>query len=139
MGEIRVKIHLENELDRALYEMRRLPKKKIRAADIDALVDTGAILMLLPQDLVEKLGLRSIGRSIVTLANEEKIELEKAGGLHITIYDREMVTSCLVGPPGCEPLVGQIVLEELDLICDPVKRTLVPRPESPYLPTLKLK
>jgi len=36
-------------------------------------------------------------------------------------------------------LLGQIVLERLDLVVDPVKRTLTPRPESPFLPSLKLK
>ena len=50
-----------------------------------------------------------------------------------------MTTDCLVGPPGCEPLIGQIVLERLDLIAYSLKQTLTPRPESPYLPTLKLK
>lgn len=44
-----------------------------------------------------------------------------------------------VGPPGCEPLLGQIVMESLDLIADPARRTLTPRPESPIEPTLKLK
>ena len=53
--------------------------------------------------------------------------------------DRNTKTICLVGPPGCEPLLGQVVLEELDLIVDPLQQQLTPRPESPYLPTLKLK
>jgi len=30
-------------------------------------------------------------------------------------------------------------MESFDLICDPLKRTLTPRPESPFLPTLKMK
>jgi hypothetical protein len=57
----------------------------------------------------------------------------------VTIGDRKMKSDCLVGPPGSEPLVGQLVMESLDLIPDPVKRTLTPRPESPYRPTLKMK
>jgi hypothetical protein len=36
-------------------------------------------------------------------------------------------------------LLGQIVLEALDLLVDCPRQQLVPRPESPYLPTLKLK
>ncbi|MBC7106582.1 MAG: hypothetical protein H5T97_11640, partial [Firmicutes bacterium] len=46
---------------------------------------------------------------------------------------------CVVGPPGSEPLLGQIVLERLDLLVDPREGRLVPRPESPYVPSLKLK
>ncbi|MEW6557145.1 MAG: aspartyl protease family protein [Elusimicrobiota bacterium] len=139
MGEIRVKVRLENEVDLFLYEENKIVKKKVRSAEVDALVDTGAVMVLLPQDLVEKLGLRKFGKAIITLANEEKVELDKAGTVALTIGDRQMKTACLVGPPGCEPLIGQLVLEELDLIPDPLKRTITPRPESPYLPTLKLK
>ena len=53
--------------------------------------------------------------------------------------DRFMFTDCIVGPPLCEPLIGQIILEALDLIVDPGKQTIGPRPESPYLPLLKMK
>lgn len=139
MGEIRVKVLLENDGDLFMSAQGKLGKKKIRAAEIDAVVDTGAVMTLLPQDLVEKLGLRVLDKSIVILADERKVELDRAGTLMLTIAGRRMATDCLVGPPGSEALVGQLVLEALDLICDPARRTLTPRPESPYLPTLKMK
>lgn len=59
---------------------------------------------------------------------------EGNGDVHV-----EMETECVVGPPGSEPLLGQIVLERLDLLVDCAQEKLVPRPESPYLPLLKLK
>ena len=99
----------------------------------------GAVLMLLPQELVEALGLRRVDKAVVALADDRKVEMDMAGSIGLTILGRTMVTDCLVGPLGCEPLIGQVVLERLDLIPDPLKRTLSPRPESPYLPTLKLK
>lgn len=140
MGEIRAKVRLENEVDRVLFKRRFIKESEIRWAEVDALVDTGAVLVLLPQDLVEKLGLEFDGKVIVTLANDQKTELPRArGALTLTIGGRSMTTDCLVGPPSCEPLIGQIVMESLDLIPDPVKRTLTPRPESPFLPSLKLK
>ncbi|MCX5790254.1 MAG: retroviral-like aspartic protease family protein [Elusimicrobia bacterium] len=117
----------------------RLEQAKVRRVETEAVVDTGAVMILLPQDLVEKLGLRKTQKAIVTLADDQKIELDRAGGLLVTIGDRQMSIDCLVGPPGCEPLLGQIVLESLDLIPDPLKRTITPRPDSPFLPTLKMK
>jgi len=60
-------------------------------------------------------------------------------GLEITLSNRTMVTDCVIGPPLCEPLIGQLVLEELDLLVDCNQHTLHPRPESPYRPLLKLK
>ncbi len=139
MGEIKVKVRLRNEVDVGLAEAGKLAKTKIRSVEIDAVVDTGAVMVLLPQELVERLGLRRMGKAIVRLANEQKIELEKAGGLSLTIGEREMSTTCLIGPPGYKPLIGQIVLEELDFITDPIQGTLTPRPESSFLPTVKMK
>lgn len=103
------------------------------------MVDTGAVVTLLPQELVEKLGLRSVGKTVVQLANDQRVELEVAEGLRVTLAGRTWSADCLVGPPGCTPLLGQLVLERLDLIVDPLRQKVTPRPESPYLPTLNLK
>lgn len=139
MGETRAKVRFENELDTALCREGKLAKRKIRTATVDAIVDTGAVMILLPQDLVEKLGLTILDRTVVTLADDRHVEMDIAGTFELTIAGRKWRTDCLVGPPGCTPLIGQLVLERLDLIVDPLKRTVTPRPESPYLPTLNLK
>jgi clan AA aspartic protease len=139
MGEIKINLKLENDGDVFLFESGKLRENEIRKLEIEALVDTGAVMLLLPQDLVEVLGLKKTDRAIVSLANDEKIELDIAGTLSLTTHNRRMKTDCLVGPPMSEPLVGQIILERLDLIIDPVKQIVTPRPESPYLPSLKLK
>ncbi len=51
---------------------------RIRRVELDAPVDTGAVMTLLPQDVVEALGLPLDGKIIVTPANEEMIELPRA-------------------------------------------------------------
>ena len=139
MGEVHAGVVLENQADRILTDAGHLERARVRCVELDALVDTGAVMTLLPQDVVEALGLSLDGKIIVTLANEERIELPRARLLSLTIGDRQMDTDCLVGPPQCEPLLGQLVLERLDLIVDPVKHVVSPRPESPFLPSLKLK
>jgi len=139
MGEIRAIVHLENKDDRTLYKKGFIKKEQVRQIEIDALVDTGAVMILLPQDIVEQLGLEVFDKKIVTLANEERIELSMAGDMLLTICGRKMITDCLVGPPLCEPLIGQLVLERLDLVLNPLKRTITVNPESPYLTHLKLK
>ena len=139
MGEIRSRVALENQRDRILAEAGHLDLARVRRIEIDALVDAGALMTLLPQDVVEALGLPLDGNIIVTLANEERVELPRARLLSLTLSGRQMDTDCLVGPPQCEPLIGQLVLERLDLIIDPVTRRVSPRPESPFLPSLKLK
>jgi hypothetical protein len=76
---------------------------------------------------------------IVSYADERKEERAVAGPLTIEIGNRFMNTDCIVDPPLSEALIGQIVLEELDLIADGQRRTVHPRPESPIYPLLKLK
>jgi clan AA aspartic protease len=139
VGEIRARLLLENQRDRILADVGQLEAHAVRRLELDALVDTGAVMLLLPQDVVEALGLPLDGKIIVTLANDDKVELFRARHLSLTLGDRQMDTDCLVGPPRCEPLLGQLVLERLDLVIDPVKQTVRPRPESPFLPSLKLK
>lgn len=139
MGEVRTRVTLENQGDRVLAEAGHLDIARVRRVELEALVDTGAVMTLLPQDVVEALGLPLDGNIIVTLANEDRVELARARFLSLTIGGRQMDTDCLVGPPQCEPLVGQLVLERLDLIVDPIRRVISPRPESPFLPSLKLK
>ncbi len=97
--------------------------------------------VLLPEDEVGKFGLSRLsrgGRVIVTHADDCREELPVARGLEVSLLGRSMVTDCVIGPPLCEPLIGQLVLEELDLIVDCARNTLGPRPESPNLPLLKL-
>ncbi len=139
MGEINVQVEFENASDRAVYERGYIPESEIRTYKLRALVDTGAVMLMLPQNVVEKLGLPIRRTVIVSYADERKEERPVAGPLTIQIGDRFMSTDCIVGPPLSEPLIGQIVLEELDLMADCVNRTLAPRPESPDYPLLKLK
>jgi clan AA aspartic protease len=139
MGEIKVKIGLENFGDRFMYIENKIEEKEIRRYETYAVVDTGAVMLILPQDVVEELGLKILRTVVVTYADERKEERPVAGTVTITIGKRFMNTDCIVGPPASEALIGQVILEELDLIPDCQKQTLAPRPESPIYPSLKMK
>jgi predicted aspartyl protease len=140
MGDVYVEVEIANYQDRVLVEHGYEDATRIRQERVRLLADSGATLLLLPQDLVERLGLRITDRKvIVTYADERKEERPLAGVLTIRVGERSMETECVVGPPRSEPLLGQIVLERLDLLVDCAQGKLVPRPESPYLPLLKLK
>ncbi len=128
MGEIRINAMVANPLK---------PDKP--AIEIDCLVDTGAIMPMLSRDVVDKLELGVTGKAIVTLAADKSEEMDMAGPLSLSIGDRKMHLDCLVGPILTEPLIGQLVLEGLDLIVDCPRKQLSPRPESPAYPSFKLK
>ncbi len=139
MGEVRANVTLKNYGGVWATEKGFIPHSEIKKTNLDMLVDTGAVLMYLPEDEVEKLELKPSKKIEVTYADERKEERWVASGIEITIKNRSMVTDCVICPPLCEPLLGQIVLEELDLPVDSAKKKLTPRPKSPNLPLLKLK
>jgi len=113
MGEVRVKVTMRNFVDVALAERGSGTIEDIPTSHLDCLVATGAVMVLLPEDEVGKLGLSRGGRVIVTYANDHREELPVARGLEVSLLGRSMVTDCVIGPPLCEPLIGRLVLEEL--------------------------
>jgi predicted aspartyl protease len=140
MGDVYVEITLENYIDRILFQRGYLEHGRVRLEKVRVLADSGSTMLVLPQDLVERLGLEiRPEKIIVTFADERKEARPVAGTLTVRVGDRSMETDCVVNPPASEPLLGQIILERLDLLVDCKEGKLVPRPESPYLPMLKLK
>jgi clan AA aspartic protease len=139
MGEIKINIELENAADRYWFLKKKLLENEIRRYQMEAVVDTGAVMLALPQDVVEELSLEVVRTVVVTYANEEREERSVAGPVTIKIGKRFMTSECIVGPPNSEALIGQVILEELDLIPDCQRQTLTPRPESPIYPSLKMK
>lgn len=139
MGEVKVEVELENAEDRGVFRRGYIGEEQIRSIKVPLLVDSGAVMLVLPQDLVETLGLSEVGKVIVTYANERKAERPIAGIVTVKVGNRLTSVNCVVGPPNREPLLGQIVLEAMDLLVDCARQKLVPRPESPFLPLLKVK
>lgn len=65
------------------------------------------------------------------LADGSLIDSPRVTGIHLQICGRDMLTSAYVVPAGNTPLVGQIPLEELDLVVDPRRQELRPNPAHP--------
>lgn len=139
MGEVMVTAQLRNVVDVGLAERGYIRKEEIPISMRRCLIDSGAVMIMLPEDEADKLDLMRGDKVIVSYADERKEELPTGRGLEITLNGRTMVTDCIIGPPLCEPLIGQIVLEELDLLIDCSQKRLIPRPESPNRQLLKLK
>jgi clan AA aspartic protease len=139
VGEVRVTVTLENLIDRELAKRDIIADGAVRAVTVDILVDTGASMLVLPRDIVESLGLDMRERAIVEYADGRHEEVDIAGTVLLSVSGRSAETRCVVGPARTEPLLGQIVLEMLDLLVDCPRHQLVPRPESPYMASYKLK
>ena len=138
MGEIVVDIKLENTLDIELVRQGALQEADVRRAAVSAVVDTGALMLALPEDVVERLGVQTVGSRAVASADGRRGELPIAGPVTVHIGDRWAFARCVVVPPDGEPLVGQLVIRELDLVADSRNQTLGPRPEAPDAPVIRM-
>ena len=103
-----------------------------------AVADTGAVMLALPEDVVERLGGQEVGDIACTHAYGRQGERPIADPLTFTsaTAGRTPVTPSSRGRRPAGP--GQLVMEELDLIADRATRTLGRRPESPDRPLLRL-
>lgn len=126
------KIKLTNDYDATLNAA------EVRTEEIEALVDTGATMMMLPADVVERLGVPVKGHRKVRYADSRVEEVPWVAGVRIEVRGRNAVVSALVGAPGSTALLGQIPLEEMDFVVDPKSRELRPNPASPDAPVLDL-
>jgi clan AA aspartic protease len=92
---------------------------------LDLLVDTGAIYMLLPEQVVTALGLSAVEERPAELASGERV-MYGIGAVWVGLGGREFPTVFVAGPAGCPPLLGAVTLETFGLAVDPVHQRLFP-------------
>jgi len=129
-------MRITNSLDEGLAARGYLSPEAVRSFEIEALVDTGATMMMLPQDVVDRLGVEIAGHRKVRYADGRVVDVPWVTGVKIEILGRETVVTALVERAGTTPLIGQIPLEELDLLVDPKSRELRVNPLSPDAPLM---
>ena len=82
--------------------------------------------------------MRKIGERRLRYANNQ-IQIKSVyRGVILELKGRDGIFDVLGEVEGSEPLVGQIVLEALDLIVDPITKTVIPNPRSPDMPMTEI-
>jgi clan AA aspartic protease len=137
MGKTMTKIRVTNAMDLELNDLGRLPAEAMRSVELEALVDTGATTLALPQEVADALGLIEKRKRRVRLANGSIVELPVVFVAY-EILGRQTVGEAFILPAGSTALIGQIPLEALDLIVDPMAQEVRVNPASPDEPTLDL-
>jgi clan AA aspartic protease len=137
MGEVRTATLLTNAVDEDLSRQGQLSPAKIRRYEADAMVDTGAVRSIIPPHVVEQLGLTIRGKRVVEYADGRNDVVDVTGPILFKILDRDTLEEALV--LGDEVLIGQTVLEKLDLMVDCNSRRVIPNPAHPDQPVTKVK
>jgi clan AA aspartic protease len=129
-------VKLTNAYDYYNAENGTIPRERVRVTEIDALVDTGANMLVLPEEVVERLGLVDIERRRARYA-DARVEVKRVvGSVRLEVSGRLGEFDALAENRGTTALIGQVVLEELDLVVDSRSKELRPNPESPDMPTI---
>lgn len=105
-----------------------------KSVEVEGLVDTGAMMLVLPQSVVDELGLRKMREVTVRYGNGKTEPKSIYGIVTVTLKGREGSFEVIGEPEGIQVLIGQIPPEQLDLIVDPGTRCVMPNPRSPDVP-----
>lgn len=137
MGAIRTDIKLTNAVDEELVSRGVLTPTRLRSLTAQGLVDTGAVTLVIPQVIAEQLGLRIRRQQIAQYANGFEELIGVTNGVIVDCLGRQALVEALV--VGNEILIGQGVLELMDLLADCKNQQLIPNPANPDYPVAMIK
>jgi clan AA aspartic protease len=133
MGLVYAEIELINSVDLALNRRGMLPDTEVRRANSRALVDSGALDLVINEEVQQQLDLPVLNRRTIWLADETTREVDMVGPVEIRFENRSTIVKAIVLPGAEEILLGAIPLEGLDVFIDPVQERLVVNPKSPNI------
>jgi clan AA aspartic protease len=123
MGYVRSKIRLRNPREGELREI-----------EVEALVDTGSLMLCIPQTKAMQLGLdpgKGTKRQVTTADGGQHL-VPYVGPIEVIFENRNCYVGALV--MGDEVLLGSVPMEDMDLIISPAHRKLVVNPDFPNFP-----
>lgn len=107
----------------------RLPD--LEPVPVNALVDTGAVHLCIPEHVRIQLKLEAIDQKEVVLADGSRKLVPYVGPIEIKFKNRTGFAGALV--LGDQVLMGAIPMEDMDLVVIPKTRTVDINPDSPNI------
>jgi clan AA aspartic protease len=134
---VHAELTLTNAGDISLFEGGFIAEADIRK--VIALVDSGAIMMAINENLKLQLGLKVRDIRPAQLADGTVKNLEIVGPIEVRFKNRWSTTNAMVLPGNQEVLLGAIPMEEMDVLIHPGKQELIVNPEHPFKAQMVLK
>ena len=94
---------------------------------VQAMVDTGAIYTMLPEDLLDRMGVARLETDIFEMADDSLVEYA-IGSATIRLHGRTLPVPVVFARSDNTPLLGATTLEIFRLVADPVNEQLVSAP-----------
>ncbi len=125
--------------DIVLHRRGFIKESEIKQVTVNALVDSGAYMLAINENVKAQLDLPLIEKQFSRLADESLLELEVVGPVEVRFENRSTTVRAIVLPGNAEVLLGVIPMEDMDVLIDPKQQKLVVNPEHPYVATKHLK
>ena len=132
-------IELINGDDLVLARKNIIGAEEIKRMHVNMLVDTGSVYMCINETVKEQLQLSVLEKRKAQLADGTVVEFDIVGPIEVRFKNRRCMVDAMVMPGDNELLLGDIPLEDMDVLIDPVRRELIVNPEHPYMAQMKLK
>ena len=133
MGLIRTELELMNGDDLALIRRGKLLPDEIRKMKVTALVDSGAMMLAINENIRQQLGLEKVEERLAELADGSVRSYDVVGPVEIRIPHRRCSVDAIVLPGESEVLLGAIPMEDMDLVINPKSQTVQVNPSMPYI------
>ena len=133
MGVFSVPIKLRNWQNQFLP-----PDEHGEEVECDALVDSGAVELALPAEIVEQLKLQELEPVTVVTVDGTSHSYRRVGIVEVEVQGRKCHVQAIETPRESMVLLGAVPLEEMDWHISPHDQKLLPNPKSPDGPLLPL-
>jgi clan AA aspartic protease len=139
MGLVYAEIELISGDDLALNRRGFITEDQIKRLKVNALVDSGAVMLAINEHIKMQLDLPVLDRQAAQTADGRELSLEVVGPIEIRFENRRASVDAMVLPGDAEILLGAIPMEEMDVLVDPRQQRLVVNPANPYIAKKPLK
>ena len=139
MGLVYADVELINSDDLALFRRGHIGEDEIRRMVVSVLVDSGALMLAINEQIRTQLGLQQVDTRSAQPADGTLLELPVVGPVEVRFANRRTSVDAMVLPGDAEPLLGAFPLEDMDVLVDPQQRRLVVNPAHPYMTQHSLK
>lgn len=126
MGYVRAKIGIGNPRKPELERMEK-----------EALVDTGALMLCIPEHVCAQMGFEELEKREITTADGRKQLVPYVGPVLLHFENRNCFVGALV--LGDDVLLGAVPMEDMDLLVSPAHKKVIVNPDSPNFPQALVK
>lgn len=106
---------------------------------VNALVITGAYMLCTIENIQEQLQLPIVEKRKTQLADGSIVAYNAVAPVEIRFKNRRSFVGAMVLPGDSEPLLGAILLEDMDALIHSQRQELIVNPDHPYFAQMKLK